>query len=227
MGDEGRCRRSRCTRRTSGGISRAHFSPNTHLTGEALGLFYAGVLFREFADAPRWRELGARILLTESRRQITADGVHFEQSTCYQRYTIDIYLHFLLLAARNGISVPPALSDKRHGAWWSSCCRCASQMDRIPLIGDVDGGALLPLTRRGPDDARGIFAVAAATFDRSDFAWAAQGLAPEVPWLLGRAGEHAFEALRPACAARSGVARVSRGRLRRSCAAAGIAMRTR
>ena len=68
-------------------------------------------------DAPRWRELGARILLTESRRQITADGVHFEQSTCYQRYTIDIYLHFLLLAARNGISVPPALSRERpaHG----------------------------------------------------------------------------------------------------------------
>ncbi len=40
-----------------------YFSPNTHLTGEALGLFYAGVLFREFADAARWRELGARILV--------------------------------------------------------------------------------------------------------------------------------------------------------------------
>src|SRR5438093_3120822 len=84
-----------------------YFSPNTHLTGEALGLFYAGVLVREFHDAARWRELGARILTVESRRQITADGVHFEQSTCYHRYSVEIYLHFLLLAARNNIPVPP------------------------------------------------------------------------------------------------------------------------
>ena len=32
-----------------------YFSPNTHLTGEALGLFYAGVVFPEFRDAERWR----------------------------------------------------------------------------------------------------------------------------------------------------------------------------
>src|SRR4029077_4522793 len=43
-----------------------YFSPNTHLTGEALGLFYAGVLFREFLDAPRWRGVGMRVLLDES-----------------------------------------------------------------------------------------------------------------------------------------------------------------
>jgi hypothetical protein len=68
--------------------------------------------------------------LTESRRQITADGVHFEQSTCYQRYTIDIYLHFLLLAARNGIACRPRCPTA-SGAWWSSCCRCASPTDRF------------------------------------------------------------------------------------------------
>src|SRR5262249_43378950 len=46
-----------------------YFSPNTHLTGEALGLMYAGVLFEEFLDARRWREIGTRILVGESRRQ--------------------------------------------------------------------------------------------------------------------------------------------------------------
>jgi len=88
-----------------------YFSPNTHLTGEALGLFYAGTLFTEFIDAPRWRELGASILVAESRRQVSSDGVHFEQSTCYHRYTIDIYLHFLLLASSNGVSVPRHVID--------------------------------------------------------------------------------------------------------------------
>src|SRR4029453_19034472 len=61
-------------------------SPNTHLTGEALGLFYAGTLFPEFRDAAEWRDTGARVLLAESRSQLLPDGVHFELSTCYQRY---------------------------------------------------------------------------------------------------------------------------------------------
>jgi hypothetical protein len=32
-----------------------YFSPNTHLTGEALGLFYVGTLFPEFKEADRWK----------------------------------------------------------------------------------------------------------------------------------------------------------------------------
>ena len=30
-----------------------YFSPNTHLTGEALGLYYLGTVFPEFSDAER------------------------------------------------------------------------------------------------------------------------------------------------------------------------------
>ena len=55
----------------------------------------------------------------------------------------------------------------------------------IPAIGDVDGGTLLPLSRRRPEDAGGTFATAAAMFHRSDFAWAANGMAPEILWLMG------------------------------------------
>src|SRR5439155_14812251 len=137
-----------------------YFSPNTHLTGEAIGLFYAGVLFREFPDAARWREVGARILVTESRRQVSADGVHFEQSTCYHRYTIDIYLHFLMLAERNGVSVPPAISEctRRMVDFLLAVRRPDGS---IPVIGDADGGSLLPLARRASEDARGTFATAA------------------------------------------------------------------
>ena len=43
-----------------------YFSPNTHLTGEALGLFYLGVMFPEFKEAKRWRETGREILLANS-----------------------------------------------------------------------------------------------------------------------------------------------------------------
>jgi hypothetical protein len=37
-----------------------YFSPNTHLTGEALGLFYLGTMLPEFKDAKRWRQKGKR-----------------------------------------------------------------------------------------------------------------------------------------------------------------------
>ena len=174
-----------------------YFSPNTHLTGEALGLFYAGVLVREFGDAARWRELGARILVTESRRQITADGVHFEQSTCYHRYTAEIYMHFLLLAGRNGLSVPPAVTDTVRGMF--DFLVAVRQPDgSIPVIGDADGGTLLPLAPRAASDSRGVFATAAAMFERPDLAWAAEGPAPEVLWLIGRQGLRALETARPA-----------------------------
>src|SRR5437667_5637138 len=89
-----------------------YFSPNTHLTGEALGLVYAGVVFPELRAADRWRKLGTRILIEQSERQILADGVYFEQSACYQRYTAEIYLHLLVLAARNGIEIPPSVQAR-------------------------------------------------------------------------------------------------------------------
>src|SRR5262249_40210593 len=84
-----------------------YFSPNTHLLGEALGLFYAGTLFLELRASEEWREIGRRILEEESARQILDDGVHFELSTWYQRYTVEIYLHYAILAARNGVPVAP------------------------------------------------------------------------------------------------------------------------
>jgi uncharacterized heparinase superfamily protein len=177
-------------------------SSNTHLTGEALALFYAGTLFPEFAAADRWREIGRGILLSESQAQIHADGVHFEQSTCQHRYTVEIYLQFLLLAARNGISVPVQVVERVQQM--VDFLLSVRQPDgAIATIGDSDGGCLLPLAVRVPNDPRGVFAVAAALFDRADFAWAAEGLAPEVSWLIGTDGVRAFDQRRAALPASS------------------------
>ena len=173
-----------------------YFSPNTHLTGEALGLFYAGVLFPELSSAQSWRALGEKILLAQIERQVYSDGVYFEQSTCYQRYTVEIYLHFLVLAKRNGLEVPAAVAE--HVRRMVDFLVAVRGPDgSIPQIGDADGGWLLPLARRAPADFRGIFATAAAYFGRADYAWAASGPAPEVFWLLGKAGLEAFASLKP------------------------------
>src|SRR2546426_4819090 len=171
-----------------------YFSPNSHLTGEALGLFYAGVLFPDASRARRWRVRGAEILATQCERQVLPDGVYFEQSTCYQRYTAEIYLHFLILAARSGIGVPNLVAHRLQRLL-DFLVTIRRPDGSMPLVGDADGGWLLPLTPRAPDDVRGVFSVAAAFFGRSDYAWAAGGLAPEAVWLLGSSGATVAEVL--------------------------------
>lgn len=172
------------------------YSPNTHLTGEALGLFQAGVLFGELVGARRWRERGRRILLDQVDRQVQDDGVYFEQSTCYQRYTAEIYLHFLMLSRRNGLPLPSRVPARvRSLLDWLLAVR--SPDGTVPQIGDADGGWLLPLSPRDPNDLRGLFALAAVVFGRQDYAWAACGAAPEVAWMLGAQGYEAGRRLRP------------------------------
>jgi hypothetical protein len=168
-----------------------YFSPNTHLTGEALGLFYAGIAFPEFRDAERWRTTGATTLVEQADQQITVDGIYFEQSTCYQRYTCDIYLHFLQLAGRHQIDVP-ARTREHLQRMVDVLVALRGPDGMVPAIGDADGGQLMPLVIRERQDCRGIFAAAAVLFGRRDFAQAAGGAAPEVVWLLGAGGAHAF-----------------------------------
>lgn len=171
-----------------------YFSPNTHLTGEALALFYAGVMFPQLAGAAHWRKLGRRILLEQMDRQVHADGVYFEQSTCYQRYTVDIYLHFLMLARRHAIAVPDSLGrNVQRMVDFLVAVRCPD--GSMPQIGDADGGTLLPLDGRIPDDFRGLFATAAVLFNRPDYAWAAGDITPEAVWLFGPGGCKTFDAL--------------------------------
>jgi len=173
-----------------------YFSPNTHLTGEALGLFYAGVVFPELRDAERWRRLGARILVQELERQVLPDGVYFEQSTCYQRYTLDIYLHFWSLARQADVPVPPLVGES-IGRMLDFLLAIRHGDGSLPQIGDADGGRLLPLGPRTPDDTRDVFSTAAIVLGRADCAWAAGQLALETLWLLGPTSDRMFENLQP------------------------------
>lgn len=173
------------------------FSPNTHVTGEALGLFYAGVVLQQHERAARWRALGRRILIKHIDRQVHRDGVCFEQSTYYQRYTVEIYLHFLILAARNGEAAPPAVAERLQ-RMLDFLLSVRHPNGSMPQIGDSDGGWLLLLEARADDDLRGVFSTAAAFFQRADYAWAAGGPSLEMLGLLGEAGARDFGELEPA-----------------------------
>ena len=181
-----------------------YFSPNTHLTGEALGLFMLGCALPRFRAAARWRHQGWSILDEESARQIRPDGVYFEQATWYHRYTTDFYLHALALADAVGHPASDALRQRCQAA--AEHLMFVTRPDgTIPLVGDDDGGRLTRLDDRAPADVRPTLATAAAMFGRADFAAVAGELAHETAWVTGPRGIARFDRLRPeppACASR-------------------------
>ena len=171
-----------------------YFSPNTHLTGEALGLLYLGVALPELRRAPRWRATGARILEAELARQLRGDGVYFEQSTYYHRYTADFYLHALILAEAAGMPLARAIRPGVQ-ALADYLLHITRPDGSTPLVGDDDGGRLLELGHRAANDFRDTLGVAAVVLQRGDLAHVAGEAPEELLWLLGPAGVQAFGAL--------------------------------
>ena len=161
-----------------------YFSPNTHLTGEALALYVVGTALPELASSQRWADTGRRILLDEIDRQIREDGGHVEQSTHYQRYTLDFYLLATLTArlAHDAAANRFADAARRTAAFTAAM---AGADGRLPLIGDDDGGMLWPIAGRACNDVRDSLALAATVLDAPELATG--GPAEEVVWIAGPA----------------------------------------
>ncbi|HKO62555.1 MAG TPA: heparinase II/III family protein [Pyrinomonadaceae bacterium] len=169
-----------------------YFSPNTHLTGEALGLFYLGTVLPEFHEAKRWRETGASILIDQLHHQLHPDGVYFEQSSYYQRYTADFYIHFLILGRLAGQTLPSAIENKLK-LLLDHLMYITRPDGTTPLFGDEDGGRLIKFDDRATNDFRACLSTGAALFKRSDYKFVAGQVAEETLWLLGVAGLQEFD----------------------------------
>ena len=171
-----------------------YFSPNTHLTGEALGLFYLGTLLPDFKEAKRWQDLGRQILIEQLPIHVRRDGVYFEQSSYYHRYTTDFYIHFLLLSRANKVALPRAVEE--------TLIRLLDHLMYItrpdgttPLFGDDDGGRLAILDDRLANDFCGTLATGAVLFERGDYKTVSDGAAEELLWLTGADGLSRFDAI--------------------------------
>jgi Heparinase II/III-like protein/Heparinase II/III N-terminus len=121
------------------------FSPNTHLTGEALTILSAGCAWPDLPQSVRWRTLGWRILCDELPKQVRADGVYFEQSAWYQSYTLDFYTLGLSWARHAGLTIPAGMPGRIRSA--GSALRAVTRPDgTVARLGDDDGGRTLPLS---------------------------------------------------------------------------------
>ncbi len=178
-----------------------YYSPNTHLTGEGLALYYLGTQLPFFVRAKQWRRLGEEIMFGEIERQILEDGIYFEQSTWYQRYTVDIFTQFLIL---RGLQRETELNgqveqlETRLQKAFDVLMNFTMPDRTTPLIGDDDGGRMLPLTTAQPDDFRGSLVVGATLFNKPDFKFVAGDASEDLFWLLGSKGMTAYAELEPA-----------------------------
>jgi hypothetical protein len=161
-----------------------YFSPNTHLTGEALALYVAGATLPELAASPRRLALGREVLLSEIDRQVLADGGHAERSAHYHRYSTDFYLLATLVARGTADSAVARFEEAAHRQ--ARYLRAmADDAGRLPLIGDDDGGLLFPIGGRDPAHCADTLANAALILGDPELT---VGEAPEETyWLCGSA----------------------------------------
>jgi len=171
-----------------------YFSPNTHLTGEALGLLYLGTTLDECASAALWRDLGRRILLDQLPKQVRMDGVYFEQAAYYHRYTVDFYLHLIMRARAAGMPLPSWV-DHTVGAMLDHLMWITRPDGAATLYGDDDGGRLVSLGVRDPDDFRDTLAWGALLYGRSDWKWVAGTVPAELLWLAGPEAVDTYDAI--------------------------------
>ncbi len=173
-----------------------YFSPNTHLLGEGVALFFLGVTCPELPAADRWKELGWKIILQEADRQVRSDGFHFEQSTYYHVYALDFFLHSAVLASVNAIPTPKGFEETLEKMLRALCL--LARGGAPPRFGDDDGGRVFDPRRNRGEHLLDPLATGAILFHRSDFKTCAGELREESLWLLGAEGVGQWDGLEEA-----------------------------
>jgi len=175
---------------SSGRFIRAHLEddgavPNNHLTCDLLGLLSCAEALPEWPEARRWRQEALAGLRRAAAEQVLPDGLSFEGSLPYHRFSLEVFAAAALLAhrARHGLGRPYAAALRSmFRATRALTARCGE----LPQIGDNDSGSALAVRLRGPTEAAHLLPLGAALFqDPSLLVKKGASDAAEVAWLLG------------------------------------------
>ncbi|MEA3401783.1 MAG: alginate lyase family protein [Armatimonadota bacterium] len=150
---------------------RKHPTSGNWLTAESTGLYYTGVLFPEFEEAPQWRETALQRLYDQMEEEVYPDGLEFELALGYGLWVLRNYSDVLDFAI---------LNDRRDEVPADWLQRIEAMYDYV-LYASMPDGTVPGLNDSGNTD-RGRYMQRAAEYfpEREDFAWAAgaRGHAP-------------------------------------------------
>ena len=165
-----------------------YFSPNTHLLGEAVALFFIGSIYPQIPSAEKWKKKGWRIIQEQALRQVLPDGLYFEQSLYYHVYALDFLLHARLLASRNGLEISSDFDLVIRKML--AVIRALVQTDPPDGFGDDDGGRVFKPGRNRAEHMSDPLVIGAALFHDEGLRTSST-LTEEAIWLFG---EQAFSA---------------------------------
>jgi len=148
----------------------------------------------ELSAAQEWREWALAEMLRELDKQILPDGAHYESSTGYHRFVLELFLYSFILCRANEIPIADKYWRKLHSmlVYLLAIVRTDGTM---PLIGDSDGGQVLPLIPHSADEPAYLLALGAAVFADSHFKPNWLKTPPELLWVLGTQGLQDYEQL--------------------------------
>lgn len=172
----------------------SHLATSNHYLSDVVGLLWLGTLLPELASAAEWRAWALREMLHEMDKQVLPDGADYESSTGYHCFVLQLFLYSFLLCRKNEIEVPDKYWRKLESML--IYLRAILRPDGLaPLIGDTDGGQVLPIVSRNANDRASLLALGAAIFKDAEFKATKLRTPPELLWLLGEEGLRNYEQL--------------------------------
>jgi hypothetical protein len=172
----------------------SYIATSNHYLSDVVGLLWIGIMMPELTAAREWREFALAEMLREMDKQVLPDGADYEASTGYHRFVLELFLYSFLLCKANEIQIADEYWRKLHSML--VYLRGLLRPDgRAPLIGDTDGGQVLPVTSREANDHAYLLALGAAVFKDSQFKPGGFEASQELLWMLGEEGLRDYEQL--------------------------------
>ena len=105
----------------------------------------------ELSAAEELRRWAMEGMLREMDKQILPDGTDYEASTGYHRFVLELFLYSFILCDANDIPIEERYWQKLR-AMFVYVSGTLRPDGRSSLIGDTDGGQVLPLVHRCADE---------------------------------------------------------------------------
>jgi len=145
----------------------SYIATSNHYLSDVTGLLWLGLMLPELRNADEWRDFGLRELLREMDKQVLADGADYESSTGYHRFVTELFLYSFMLCRAHDITIDQSHQDKLHQML--RFIRGYLRPDGLaPLIGDTDGGQVLPAEPHHANDHAYLLEIGADFFNDPD-----------------------------------------------------------
>jgi heparinase II/III-like protein len=145
----------------------SYIATSNHYLSDVTGLLWLGVMLPELKEAESWKTFGLSELLREMGKQVLPDGADFESSTGYHRFVLELFLYSFALCRENKLPIDEKYWQKLRQML--EYVKAYLRPDGLaPLIGDTDGGQVLPFQQHDADDHAYVLDLGAEVFNDPD-----------------------------------------------------------